>query len=94
MYNNAIVTHKYSSCVPSQRRYAFGVSLAAAVVIAGAGLLTFDPSSSDAAVLTVGTSNPPPYGSNFCADVVGGGPSDGTYVMVNACTASLINSSN
>jgi hypothetical protein len=64
---------------------------AAAVAMTGAGLLAFDASPTEAAVLSVGGGFGPPFGGLTCADVSGGSLSfsgtTGTKVQAWDCLA-------
>jgi Ricin-type beta-trefoil lectin domain len=60
---------------------------AAAVAMTGAGLLTFDASPTEAAILTVGAGLGPPYGGGTCADVRGNSLAPGTPVQAFECLA-------
>jgi endo-1,4-beta-xylanase len=63
------------------------IFLAAAVAMTGAGLLTFDASPTEAAVLTVGAGCGPPYGGGTCADVRGNNLTPGTPAQAFECLA-------
>jgi Ricin-type beta-trefoil lectin domain len=60
---------------------------AAAVAMAGAGLLTVGASPTGAAILSVGAGLGPPYGGDICADVRGGNLTPGTSVQAFQCLA-------
>jgi Ricin-type beta-trefoil lectin domain len=60
---------------------------AAVVTMTGAGLLIFDSSPTEAALLTVGAGLGPPYGGGTCADVRGNSLTPGTPVQAFKCLA-------